>query len=169
MLKAARKDNQSVTSRGDVLGTNRISGVLIADVRPVPTRSGATIETFRADGPFAGFEVRQANYCPLRARYTSDWHMHRVQNDVVIPVAGEVEVGLYDDREGSPTHGASLMVRFSQLRMAAVYIPCGVWHALKNPGAHDGAYIVLTDQMYIHSDPDDWRLQRDEPALNGIL
>ena len=169
MIRAARKDMQTVTRRGDLLGTDRISGVIIADLRPVPTRGGANIETFRVDGPFTGFEVRQANYCPLRAHFTSDWHMHRVQNDVVIPVAGEIVVGLHDDREDSPSYGTSVAVRFSPGRMGALYIPCGVWHALKNAGTQDGAYIVLIDQMYIHADPDDWRLQSAEPVLDGIL
>ena len=169
MLNAARKDGQSVTARGDLLTRNRIDGVVLAELRPVPTKSGATIEIFRADGPFQGFQVRQTNYCPLRASYTTDWHMHRQQNDVVVPVLGEVSVGLYDDREDSPTYKTSLMLRVSPLRMAAVYIPCGVWHALRNDGVHDGAYVVFTDRMYVHEDPDDWRLLRDEPALRGIL
>ncbi len=169
MLEAARKDGQTVTPAGEVADLRRIEGVKLADIRPVLTRSGATIETFRADGPFAGFEVRQVNYCPLRPSYASDWHMHRIQNDVVIPVAGEIQVGLYDDRDGSPTKGASMMVRVSPLRMAALYIPCGVWHALRNAGQESGAYIVLTDRMYVHADPDDWRLERDEPALHGIF
>ena len=169
MLDAARKDGQTVTSQAQVLGLDRIQGVRLADVRPVLTRSGATVEAFRADGPFSGFDVQQVNYCPLRPSHTSDWHMHRIQNDVVIPIAGEIQIGLYDDREGSPTEGASLMVRASPLRMSAIYIPCGVWHALRNASLEPGGYIVLTDRMYIHADPDDWRLKGDEPKLHGIL
>ena len=169
MIEAAKKDGQSVTPRGEVLGVDRIDGVRLADIRPVLTRSGATIETFRTDGPFAGFDVKQVNYCPLRANHTSDWHMHRRQNDVVVAVEGEVVVGLYDDRDASPTCGNSMVLRVSPRRMAAVLIPCGIWHALKNEGPSEGAYIVFTDQMYIHADPDDWRLKRDEPALHGLL
>ena len=169
MLKASRKDGQTVTPGGDLLGQDRIDGVLVAGIRPVLTRSGATIETYRADGPFTGFEVRQVNVCPLRPNHTSDWHMHRVQNDVVVPLTGEIQLGLYDDREDSPTKGASLALRVSPLRMAAVYIPHGVWHALKNAGADPASYMVLTDQMYMHTNPDDWRVARDEPALLGLL
>jgi dTDP-4-dehydrorhamnose 3,5-epimerase len=169
MLDAARKDGQTVTPKGEMLGLERIDGVRVADIRPVLTRSGATIEVFRTDGPFAGFEMQQVNYCPLRPDHASDWHMHRLQNDVVIPVAGEIQIGLYDDREGSPTKGESMMLRLSALRMAAVLIPCGVWHALKNASHEEGAYVVLTDRKYAHADPDDWRLKRDEPALHGIL
>ena len=169
MLDAARKDGQTVTPRGEVLGLDRIDGVRIAAINPVLTRSGATIETFRADGPFAGFDIRQVNYCPLRPSHTSDWHMHRIQNDVIVPMVGEIHVGMFDDREGSPTHGNSLLVRVSPLRMGAVYVPCGVWHALKNASNEPGGYIVMTDQMYHHADPDDWRLKRDEPALHGVF
>jgi dTDP-4-dehydrorhamnose 3,5-epimerase len=169
MFEAARKDGQTVTSGGDMLGLDRIRGVRIAEIRPVLTGNGATIETFRTDGPFAGFPVQQINYCLLRANRTSDWHMHRIQNDVVIPLAGELVIGLYDDRDGSPTQGASLRLRVSPIRMAAVLIPCGVWHVLGNTANHDGGYIVLTDQLYGHADPDDWRLKRDEPDLHGVL
>ncbi len=169
MLEAARKDGQTATPDGQMVGHSKIDGVRIADISPVLTRSGATIQTYRADGPFQGFEPKQVNYCPLRPSHVSDWHMHRNQNDVVIPVLGEVNVGLYDDRDGSPTQGASMMVRLSERRMGAMLIPKGVWHALRNPGAEMAGYMVLTDQMYMHSDPDDWRLKRDEPALHGIV
>ncbi len=169
MLDAARKDGQSVTPQGDLLGQIRIDGVKIAPLTPVLTRNGATIETFRRDGPFEGFEPQQINYCPLRPHHVSDWHMHRTQRDVIIPVMGEIVVGLYDDREGSPTQGASMTFRASERRMAALLVPNGVWHALKNPDSELAAYVVLNDRMYIHADPDDWRLKRDEPALHGIL
>ncbi len=168
-LEAARKDGQTVTPQGEVVGQNRIDGVRIAPLNPILTRGGATVESYRADGPFAGFDVKQVNYCPLRPGFASDWHMHRIQNDVIIPLSGEVHVGLFDDREGSPTYGKSLLLRISPLRMAAVLVPCGVWHALKNPDNAPAAYIVLNDQLYRHADPDDWRLKQDEPALHGIL
>jgi dTDP-4-dehydrorhamnose 3,5-epimerase len=168
-LEAARKDGQSVTPKGAMLGQDRIDGVRIAEINPVLTRSGATIEIFRTDGPFEGFQMEQVNFCPLRPNHMSDWHMHRSQTDVIIPVAGEVQIGLYDDRDGSPTKGSSLMIRISPRRMRVVLVPCGVWHALKNESNEEGAYVVLTDRKYVHADPDDWRLKRDEPALHGIL
>ncbi len=152
-----------------MVGQVKIEGVRLADIKPVLTRSGATIQAFRSDGPFEGYAPLQVNYCTLRPTQVSDWHMHRDQNDVLIPVVGEVNIGLYDDREASPTRGASMLVRLAERRMGALLIPKGVWHALKNPGLEMAGYIVLTDQMYIHTDPDDWRLKRDEPALHGIL
>jgi dTDP-4-dehydrorhamnose 3,5-epimerase len=169
VIASARKDGQSVTPDGEFVGLSQIDGVSVMDLRPVLTRNGATIETFRAGGVFGGFEVKQVNYCPLRAGCTSDWHMHRRQNDVLIPVVGEVHIGLYDDRDGSATQGKSMVLRVSPRRMSALLIPCGVWHALKNPGQDEAGYITLTDQLYAHADPDDWRLKGDEPALNGIL
>ncbi len=169
MLEAARKDGQTVTPGGEMLGLDRIAGVRMARINPVLTRSGATIETYRVDGPFADFAVKQINYCPLRPSHQSDWHMHRVQNDLIIPLAGEVHIGMFDDREDSPTYRKSLLIRISPLRMMAVLVPCGVWHALKNPGNVEAGYIVLNDQMYAHADPDDWRLTRDDPVLHGIF
>ncbi len=169
MLEAARKDGQTATSDGQMVGQIRIDGVRLVDVNPVLTRSGATIQLFRADGSFEGFTPRQVNYSALRPNHGSDWHMHRIQNDLIVPVLGEVNIGLYDDRDGSPTKGASMMVRLAERRMGALLVPCGIWHALRNPGQEMAGYVVLTDQMYIHADPDDWRLKRDEPALHGIV
>ncbi len=169
MLEAARKDGQSVTPKGEFVGAEPIVGVRMADLRPVLTRNGAVIESFREDGPWGGFHVRQSNYCLLRVGGASDWHMHRLQNDLITPILGEIHIGLYDDREGSVTQGRSMVLRASPLRMSSVLVPCGVWHALRNAGDQEAGYIVLTDRAYVHADPDDWRLKRDDPVLHGIL
>ena len=50
---------------------------------------------------------------------------------------------------------------------STVSLPHDCEHAIN--GTHDSAYVVFTDQMYVHADPDDWCLLRDEPALHGIL
>jgi dTDP-4-dehydrorhamnose 3,5-epimerase len=170
MLKAAKKSGQTVTATGESIDRQMIDGVRLAPLTPVLSKNGATVELFRSDGPFAGFAMRQVNYCTLRPGVVSDWHMHRGQNDVVIPLAGEIHVGLYDDRDESPTTGGSMVLRVSPMRMAALYIPCGVWHALKSASPNETvSYVVMTDNLFMHADPDDWRLTPGEPKLSGIL
>ena len=87
MLEAARKDGQTVTAKGEMVGLKQIQGLLTADIRPVLTHSGSVAEIFRDDGPFQGFHMQQINHCILRPGQRSDWHMHRVQNDVILELS----------------------------------------------------------------------------------
>ncbi len=169
VLEAARKDGQTATPDGELVSQDRIEGVRTARLNPILTGSGVTLEAFRRQDAFPDHDPQQINYCILRPSARSDWHMHRDQNDLIIPLSGEVHIGIFDDREDSPSQGRSMVVKTSRMRMLAVLVPRGVWHALKNAGAEEASYIVLTDRKYIHADPDDWRLKHQEPALHGIL
>jgi HpcH/HpaI aldolase/citrate lyase family len=43
------------------------------------------------------------------------------------------------------------------MRPVAVIVPPGVWHALRNESGMPAGYLNVTDRLYRHEDPDNWR------------
>jgi dTDP-4-dehydrorhamnose 3,5-epimerase len=149
----------SLTATWDPLKPPDIHGVLIRDVKNVVYSKGALTELFRSEWfDAAPFDVRHVTLVSLLPGQTTQWHRHRQQRDVVFPIVGTIRIGLFDPRADSPTLGKGMVVTFNLLRPRWLYIPPGVWHALRNVGAEDASYIVLNDTMFDYAAPDDWVL-----------
>jgi dTDP-4-dehydrorhamnose 3,5-epimerase len=95
----------------------------------------------------------------------SAWHCHKRQRDVIVPVSGQMRVGLYDDRPDSPSFRTFRLLNVSASRPVAVRVPPLVWHAIKNPTSEPAAYIVVNDEPYRYDEPDDWTLRADSEAI----
>jgi dTDP-4-dehydrorhamnose 3,5-epimerase len=48
---------------------------------------------------------------------------------------------------------------------ALVSIPAGVYHAVKNVGDREGAFVNLPSQPYRHDNPDKYRLPLDNDVI----
>src|SRR3712207_2787773 len=87
------------------------------------------------------------------------------RSDLLMVVRGLVQVALYDGREDSPTHGRLNRLTVGHVRPTLVAIPPDVWHALKNLGGEEAAYLTMNSTPFCYEDPDDWRLPPGDPAL----
>ena len=56
------------------------------------------------------------------------WHCHEIQTDSFCVLSGNARIGLYDDREGSPTCGEAQSNVAGELNPVVVQIPPLVWH-----------------------------------------
>jgi dTDP-4-dehydrorhamnose 3,5-epimerase len=79
--------------------------------------------------------------------------------------AAMFQIAFYDDREDSKTYRKLNVLPFSDLRPTLIYIPPGIWHALKNMRAEDGGFVTMNDQPFCYEDPDDWRLPPGNASL----
>ena len=50
-----------------------------------------------------------------------------------------------------------------------VYIPPGVWHALRNESGAPAGYINVVDEMFDYEKPDNYRLPADSTEAPDIL
>lgn len=90
-------------------------------------------------------------------------HYHFEQTDLWAPVAGMIQVALFDFRHSSPTFGAINTLYVGQLRPWKILIPPGVGHGYKVVGAQPAQLIYVTDRHY---NPDDeGRLAYNHPAV----
>jgi dTDP-4-dehydrorhamnose 3,5-epimerase len=142
----------------DPVAAPPIAGVFIRDVKSVVIRNGVLTELYRSDWFADDMAARHVTLVTLLPGHVSQWHAHREQRDIVFPIRGHIKAGLFDDRESSPTYRKSQTAVFNLHRPRYVFIPPGIWHALKNVGTDEAAYVVVNDRPYDYADPDDWLL-----------
>lgn len=169
MLDHARRAPATVTADWQPIEPSAIHGVQIKEIKNVAIRSGVLTECYRAEWFENPFLAGHVVYMALIAGGMSSWHCHRRQRDVIVPVSGQLRLGLYDDREDSPTYRRFKMLHLSMSRPMAVRVPPLVWHAIKNPTSEPAAYIVMNDEPYRYDEPDDWILPPGSAAIPHSL
>ena len=168
-MAAPERDGQTVTREGDPAGEELIDGVRVRECKNVLTRSGTLLEVFRSDWPELSVEPGQVNWVLLWPQAVTDWHRHLGQTDHLAFPFGVIKLCLHDDREGSPTKGLSNVFRFGDLRPAAVVVPPGVWHGLRNETGAPAGFLNYFETPFSHEEPDNWRYPHDSPELPCTL
>jgi dTDP-4-dehydrorhamnose 3,5-epimerase len=165
MLEQARRAPQTVTADWLPVGEAPFAGVQVKEIRNVVVRAGVLTECFRPEWFDPPFAARHMIHMALLPGGLSSWHCHRRQSDVIVPVRGQMRVGLYDDRAESATYRAFRMVHVSLARPVAIRVPPQVWHAIRNPASEEAAYVVVNDEVYDYAEPDDWTLPPGSDAI----
>ena len=142
-----------------------MAGVQVKEMKNVVIRSGVLTECFRPEWFDAEFHAAHVVYMAVLPGGLSSWHCHKRQNDVIVPVRGQLRIGLYDDRPESATYGNFSLLHASVARPMALRVPPLVWHAVKNPTGEEAAYIVVNDEVFNYSEPDDWILPPGSDAI----
>jgi dTDP-4-dehydrorhamnose 3,5-epimerase len=166
---AGVRDGQSVTQGGGRSESASIDGVSVVELSAVLTRSGLMLEVFRTDWPSVVISPRQVNWVQLAPAAVTDWHRHEDQIDHLIAVEGNIKLALWDDRPSSPTRGATQVVRMGIAGPVMVIVPPGVFHALRNESGVPAGYVNVIDQVYVATDPDNWRLPASSKDAPDIL
>ena len=164
-LSEALRSPQTVSADWQSVIPLGIQGVQVKEIRNVAIRSGVLTECYRPEWFDDPFQAGHVVYMALMAGGVSSWHCHRHQRDVIVAVAGQIRVGLYDDRPDSSTCGRFKLLNLAAARPMAVRVPPLVWHAIKNPTGEPAAYIVVNDEPYQYEEPDDWIVP---PGSNAI-
>jgi dTDP-4-dehydrorhamnose 3,5-epimerase len=163
------RDAQTAVSGGASSASPKIAGVIIHEVGNILTRSGSLTEVFRIDWPGLCIPVRQVNWALLSPGAVTDWHAHSKQTDHIVGVGGNIKLALWDDRNSSPTKGATEIVRIGAARPVMVIVPPEVWHGLRNESGAPAGYINVVDQLYDYENPDNWRLTPRATEIPDIL
>lgn len=93
------------------------------------------------------------------------WGWHSRHDDRYAVLSGEMILALYDDREGSPTHGVVQEFYLSREGRNRVTIPKGVWHAHVNPGLTELLFVNFPTEHFQHGDPDKRTLPLDTDRI----
>ena len=163
-LDEATKDRASVTPEGESL-QERIDGV---DIRRPPTHAdarGTITEIYDERWGFADDPLVYVYHVTVTPGQVKGWVLHRDQNDRMFVYQGVLKVVLFDAREDSPTRDGLNVFHFGTHDRALLSIPAGVWHAVKNVGDHEAAFVNLPSRPYDHEDPDKYRL----PLENDVI
>ncbi len=164
-LNGMVQDEQSITRDWQMVNQELIDGVVVHEVKNVPTNYGHLTEIFRADWRLDEFGVDQVFQSVLEPGGISAWHAHAVTTDRLFVNHGRMKIVLYDAREDSPTHGKINQFRFGTVRPAMVVVPPKVWHGVQNINSQPSMLINAVDHAYRYEQPDHYRVPMDTPLI----
>ena len=155
---------QSVTPDGQPI-LNLIEGVRIRPAIMHPDERGTLTEVFDLRWEFDEAPLVFVYQVTIRPGQSKGWVKHDRHADRSFFSLGAIRIVLYDDREDSPTRGRLNEFVFGEERRVLLYIPAGVWHALRNVGDKDALFINCPTEAYQYDDPDKWVL----PDENDVI
>ena len=93
----------------------------------------------------------------LRRRCKSSGHICCLQ--------GTAKLGLFDDREDSPTRGQTQAFILGMVNPLLVRIPPLVWHGFTPADEETVLMLNVPTEHYVHDDPDELRRDPFDPAI----
>jgi dTDP-4-dehydrorhamnose 3,5-epimerase len=127
----------------------QIAGLTIHPLTAHVDDRGAVTEIFRSSWGVAS--IRQWTVLTLASGVVRGPSVHRKHADAVVALAGELQIGLRDLREGSPTFRSPHRLTLSGREPTLVLIPPGVMHVFY-AAAEPSLVLVGNTHEY---DPDD--------------
>ena len=164
ILPGAIKEGQSVTPNWEKLEPRLIDGVILKEVRHVPTSYGHLTELFRIEWQLRA-SITQAFQGRFQPGAISGWHAHATTQDGIFVNSGMLKIVLFDSRKNSKTYGMLNEFRLGDKRPGLLVIPACVWHGVHNTTSSDASLINFVDHAYSYEDPDHWRLPADTPEI----
>jgi dTDP-4-dehydrorhamnose 3,5-epimerase len=142
---------------------------MIEGVKAIPLTKhvddrGYLMEILRSDDPhFIRFGQVYITTCePQPSGPTvKAWHKHERQTDHFCVIKGRVKVGLYDDREGSPTRGQTATFILGDDSSLLLQIPPGIWHGQMALGFETSYLLNIPTETYNRDEPDEQRAPWD--------
>jgi dTDP-4-dehydrorhamnose 3,5-epimerase-like enzyme len=96
------------------------------------------------------------------------WHVHPSQSELWTIAHGQLNAGLIDCRERSPTYGLRAKVVLTPL--TSLYIPAGVAHGYANESGATTVLLYLPDRQWSGGDAtEEWRIDPDEVPYDFVL
>lgn len=129
---------------------------------------GSLTEIWRSDwNTYAGEDEPAMSY--LSETYPGivrAWHRHnRGQIDHFVIPRGKAKVGVYDDRDGSPTEGELDTYILGEGNMNVIRVPGDCWHGFKAIGDERVMLLNFPTNLYDYEDPDEERLPPDTDEI----
>ena len=134
-----------------------IDGVTTKKLRVIPDERGFLMEMLRCDDEI----FQKFGQVYLSVAYpgvVKGWHYHKKQTDNFVVVKGMLKVVLYDQRDGSKTHGEVNEFFMGEKNPMLLVIPPMVVHGVKAVGHEPGFLVNCPTEPYNHSEPDEYRI-----------
>ena len=127
---------------------------------------GHLVEVFREDWELYNPEPAMSYYSMSYPGVVRAWHRHRRgQVDHFVCPKGRIKVGIYDDREDSPTQGDLETFVIGEHNQQAIRVPGDCWHGFKVIGNEPAFLLNFPTKLYDYDDPDEQRLPPDTDAI----
>ncbi|MGD0230382.1 MAG: dTDP-4-dehydrorhamnose 3,5-epimerase family protein [Syntrophorhabdales bacterium] len=141
-----------------------IDGVAVKRLKLIPDERGRLMEILRVDEELFS-KFGQVYMTTTYPEVVKAWHYHKKQDDFITCVRGMLKLVLYDDREGSPTHGEISEFFIGDFNPVLVKVPRMVYHGWKCISPEEALVINVPTEPYDAGTPDEYRLH---PHTNSI-
>lgn len=143
-----------------------IDGVDVRELDVNADERGHLVETFREDWEFCQPRPAMSYYSMSYPGVVRAWHRHtRGQIDYFVCPKGRIRVGIYDDREDSPTREELDTFVIGEHNQKAVRIPGACWHGFKAIGDEPAFLLNFPTNLYEYENPDEERLPPDTDEI----
>lgn len=143
-----------------------IHDVEVRDLQANVDERGHLVEIFRKDWDMYDPEPAMSYYSLSYPGIIRAWHKHkRGQIDHFVCPKGHIKVGIYDDRNGSPTQGELNTFVIGEQNQQAIRIPGDCWHGFMVIGDERAMLINFPTKLYDYDEPDEERLPHDTDEI----
>jgi dTDP-4-dehydrorhamnose 3,5-epimerase len=143
-----------------------IHDVEVRDLHVNADERGYLVEMYREDWEEYVDSPEMSYYSLTYPGVVRAWHRHlRGQIDHFVCPKGRVKVGVYDDREDSPTRGELSTFVVGEHNQQVVRIPGECWHGFKAIGDEPAVLVNFPTRLYDYDDPDEERLPYDTDEI----
>ena len=111
-------------------GDRLVEGVKVVPLRRIPDERGTILHMLKRSDPYF-LQFGEVYFSTVRCGIVKGWHRHRAMTLNYACVLGDIQLALYDEREGSPTRGYLNEVFIGQNNYALLVIPPEVWNGFK--------------------------------------
>ena len=113
-----------------------IDGVKVVSLRQIPDERGTVMHMLKStDAHFT--EFGEIYFTTVYPGVIKGWHLHHQMTLNYACIVGAIKLVLFDEREGSPTHGEIMELCIGpEAQYALVQIPTDVWNGFQGLGAN---------------------------------
>ncbi len=141
-----------------------IDGVEMRPLRVIADDRGRLVEVLRSDDD-AFRKFGQVYVTTAYPGVVKAWHCHAKQTDHLAVISGMARIGLYDDRDGSPTRGRTGDVCAGVHNPVLVKVPPGVWHGFRCVSVNECVVMNVPTEVYDRDRPDEIRRPAHDEAI----
>lgn len=143
-----------------------IEGVERRPLRVNADERGHLVEIFREDWDCYDEHPAMAYYSLTFPGIVRAWHRHlEGQVDHFVCPQGRIKVGVYDDRDESPTRDELDTFVIGEHNQQVVRIPGDCWHGFKAIGTEPALLVNFPTNLYDYENPDEERLPYDTERI----
>jgi dTDP-4-dehydrorhamnose 3,5-epimerase len=105
-----------------------IAGVICTELRQIESAGGPVLHCARADDTRIG-SLGECYFSEVLPGAVKAWKRHRLQTQNFAVPVGRIRIVLYDDRDGSPSHGQILVLELGRPdAYCRLRVPPGLWY-----------------------------------------
>lgn len=143
-----------------------IEGVETRELQVNTDERGHLTEIFREDWNEYDPDPAMSYYSMSYPGVIRAWHRHvRGQIDHFICPKGRIKIGIYDDRDNSPTKDEVNSFITGEHNQKMIRIPGDCWHGFKTIGNEQALLINFPTNLYDYENPDEERLPHDTDQI----